>query len=167
MIALVQDELHAIAHGARRRWSPPPSLATTELVSEAYVRLFGHAPPRVHDRKHFFCLMAKTIRCVIIDRHRKRRLRRAAMDPGLLATADAHGADLVEIDDALERLAAFEPAMAHLVELRFFVGLSAEEAGQAMGISGSTQYRLWKQAKQWLWRALGGARRHDAGAGGA
>ena len=170
LIALVHDELRGLARGARRRWYPPPSLVTTDLVGEAYVKLFGGAAPEIRDRKHFFCIVARTMRHVVINRYRSAGARpgpvgvlpMGASDEPAVAPSSLFGHDLGALDGALERLGAVEPGAVELVELRFFVGLSMRDIARVTEVPERTLERRWARARAWLYRELS-----DADPGGA
>ena len=154
LMGLVQGELHSLAHSIRHRWTPAPSLATTDLLSEAYLKIFGGATPAIQDRKHFFCLAARTMRWIIISHHRKRL---QALELGSSFPAQDHGArslDVLALSDALERLERFDPELAQIVELKFFLELRMEEVECVMGVPERTLYRLWERARSWLYREL-------------
>jgi len=170
LLRLVQAELHALAHSLRNRWSPAPSLVTTELLSEAYLRIFGGATPSIQDRKHFFCLAARTMRWIIISHHR-RRAPAVELDSQLHGRNDhelSRSIDVLALSDALERLERFDPELAQIVELKFFLELRMDEISAVMGVPERTLYRLWERAKSWLYRELGrgfGEERPGAGGG--
>lgn len=154
LLRLVQAELHALAHSLRHRFSPAPSLATTELLSEAYLRIFGGTTPSIQDRKHFFCLAARTMRWIIISHHRKRV---QAVELGSAFPArDEHtrSIDVLALSDALERLERFDAELAQIVELKFFLELQMEEISVVMDVPERTLYRLWERARSWLHREL-------------
>jgi RNA polymerase sigma factor (TIGR02999 family) len=154
LLRLVQAELHALAHSMRNRWTPAPSLATTELLSEAYLRIFGGATPAIQDRKHFFCLAARTMRWIIISHHRK-RLQALELGSSVPARDDGERSlDVLALSDALERLERFDPELAQLVELKFFLELRMEEVECVMGVPERTLYRHWERARSWLYREL-------------
>ncbi|MCP3918624.1 MAG: sigma-70 family RNA polymerase sigma factor [bacterium] len=166
LITLVQEELRILARSTRRGWSPPPSLATTELVSEAYLRLFDGAMPAIEGRKHFFCLAARTMRWIVVSHYQSARARPevGALEPAdpdrsTAQSAALHGAlaeagDLTALDEALERLGAVEPELARFVELRFFLGLQMSEVSRVMDVSERTLNRRWGRARAWLYREL-------------
>jgi len=154
LMGLVQAELHALAHSIRNRYTPAPSLATTELLSEAYLKIFGGVPPSIQDRKHFFCLAARTMRWIIISHHR-RRLQAHELGSSVPAPESGERSlDLLALSDALERLERFDPELAQLVELKFFLELQMEEVACVMGVPERTLYRHWERARSWLHREL-------------
>jgi RNA polymerase sigma factor (TIGR02999 family) len=160
LMALVYPELHAIAvrHFARER--PGHLLQPTALVNEAYERLVDLRAMRWQDRAHFFAMAARIMRRLLVDHARQRRAAKRGMgqssltlEEGLLAP-EPREVDLLALDDALTRLAAFDQRQAHVVELRAFVGLTTEEIARVLGVSTGTVKREWTMAKVWLRRAL-------------
>src|SRR3954470_24801036 len=145
LMPLVYDELRKLAAARLADEKPGQTLQPTALVHEAYPRLVGGAPP--HDwnsRGHFFAAAAEAMRRILVEQARRRQsrkrggeLRRVDLDTGaalLGARADDDaGGDLLALDDALRALAAEDPAKARLVSLRYFAGLSVEQAAEAMG----------------------------------
>jgi RNA polymerase sigma factor (TIGR02999 family) len=161
LIPLVYDELHrmALRHLARERSNV--SLQPTALVNEVCLRLLGWDQVRWQNRGHFFGVSARMMRRVLVDIARRRRAE-CRGGPGVVHVAlDAvdlpasqRDADLVAVDEALERLAQKDPRKAHVVELRFFGGLSIDETAQALGVSRRTVLNEWMFARAWLFRAL-------------
>src|SRR5262245_42275436 len=163
LLPLVYNELKKLAAARMAEEKPGQTLTATALVHEAYLRLAGggHAQDW-NGRGHFFAAAAASMRRILVNRARdKGRLKRgggrrpvelADLSDPLTALPD----DLIDLDDALERLAATYPRCAELVNLRFFAGLTHEQAAAALGISPSTADREWKFAQAWLLRALGG-----------
>jgi RNA polymerase sigma factor (TIGR02999 family) len=168
LLPLVYDELRRLAAQKLAREKPGQTLQETALVHEAYVRLLGSgdAPGRERQwdgRGHFFAAAAEAMRRILIDRAREKRSekrgggrRRLDVDSLDLAT-QATPDQLLAVDDALAKLAREDSAAARLVELRYFAGLSVEEAGKALGISTATAYRHWKYARAWLHAEVHGA----------
>jgi RNA polymerase sigma factor (TIGR02999 family) len=169
LLPLVYDELRRLAARKLAREKPGETLQPTALVHEAYVRLVAGGETAVggeqawDSRGHFFAAAAEAMRRILIDRARtKRSARRGggrkrinidALDLATQATAD----QLLAVDDALAKLARLDPAAARLVELRYFGGLTVEEAGKALGVSTATAYRHWKYARAWLHSELLGS----------
>lgn len=162
---LVEIELHKLARKYLRRELPSQPLQTTELVNEVYVRLIDAAQVNWQDRAHFFAVSARIMRHILTDFARSRSyLKRggAALQVTwneTLAVASEPDADIVALDDALNELALLDTRKAHVVELRFFGGLSVEETAEALGVSQQTVLRDWKFAKSWLMRTLSERRR--------
>lgn len=152
------EELHRIAASYMRREAEGNTLQTTALVNEAYARLEG-AGHAVVDRHHFFALAARMMRRILVDHARQKMaakrgggLHRDTFDEAAVVGQSHEG--IVEIDEALEKLATFDARMAKAVELRFFGGLSHEEAAAVIGISVSTLHEDLKLARAWLRREL-------------
>jgi RNA polymerase sigma-70 factor (ECF subfamily) len=163
LLAALYRELHAMARQRLRRERPGSTLQTTALVHESYLRLVDQRRVEWRDRGHFLALAATSMRRVLIDRARARRAgkRGAGVVPLTLSDADALGIDpaleILEVDEALRRLAAAFPRPARVVELRFFGGLELEEIGAVLEVTERTVQRDWAFARAWLARELGGA----------
>lgn len=163
LMNIVYSELHALASAQMRGQSPDHTLQPTALVNEAWLKLIRLDNPEWSDRRHFFQVGAKAMRSVLIDHVRaKRRKKRASGEKEVLfesaiADAGAGPLDVVALDDTLTKLAEIDPAMADLVELRFFGGRTMEEAAECLSISLSTAERTWRLAKAWLYREMGSA----------
>ena len=164
LLPLVYDELRRLAAQKLAHERPGQTLQATALVHEAFIRLVDSMEPGQWDsRGHFFAAAAKAMRRILVDRAREKacekrggKLKRIdidAVDVATTATPD----QLLAIDDALAKLATEDPAAAKLVELRYFAGMSVEEAGKAVGISTATAYRHWNYARVWLHNELLGA----------
>jgi len=159
LIPLVERELHRLAHCYMVR-ERGVTLQTTALVNEAYVRLIDAREVEWKDRVHFFSISANVMRRILVEFARARRSKKRGgeghkveFDESLLVSPE-RDADLVAVDEALERLATFDQRAAKVVELRFFGGLSVEETAEALGISDKTVMRDWQLAKVWLLREL-------------
>jgi len=161
---LVYDELRKLAAARMAAESPDQTLQPTALVHEAYLRLVG-APDRDRwdHRGHFFAAAAEAMRRILVEVARRKKAvkhggglhRHDATD--LPVAAPPIDGDLVVLDEALTRFSQVEPEKAELVKLRYFVGLTIEEAAEALGISPATAKRHWTYSKAWLLQALGGA----------
>jgi len=154
----IYDELHRIAAGYMRRERAGNTLQATALVSEAYLRLAG-GNLNFADRSHFFALAARMMRRILVDHARKGGAAKRGGDAQRITFDEAavvgpSDTVLVEFDDALEKLEAFDARMAKAIEYRFFGGMSYEEAAEALGISVSTLYEEIRLAKAWLQREL-------------
>jgi RNA polymerase sigma factor (TIGR02999 family) len=157
LLPLVYDELRRLAAARLGAEAPGQTLQATALVHEAYIRLIDVARAQRWDsRWHFFAAAAEAMRRILVDRAREKgrlkrggRMRRIDVDAIDLAAAIAPD-QLLAVDEALTRLAAADPAAARIVELRYFAGLTVEEAGRAIGISTATAYRHWNYARAWL-----------------
>jgi RNA polymerase sigma factor (TIGR02999 family) len=167
LLPAVYAELRRQARRALRREAAGHTLQPTALVHEAYLRLVDRRQVRWESRGHFFAVAAQAMRRILVDHARARRrakrgggavaLTLADADAGTpdgLAGAAAAGVDPIDLDDALTRFAAVDPAKARLVELRYFAGLSIPEAAEALGVSPATAGREWAVARGWLRREL-------------
>ena len=159
----VYSELRRLAAAYMRRERPGQTLQATALVHEAYMRL-AEGEPAWTDRKHFLGIAARSMRQILVDRARARgaQKRWAGMDRVTLTEALAAGgsgsgqdeAMLPALDEALDRLERLDPEQARIIELRYFIGLSVEEAADALGMSPATLKRRWALARAWLFREL-------------
>ena len=161
LLPLVYQELRGLAAQKLAGEKPGQTLQATALVHEAYVRLVGNgAQPHWKSRGHFVAAAAQAMRNILVDNARRKRRpkhgggrQRVVLDEAL--EAPPAGADeLLALDEALSRLAAEDPEAARIVQLRYFGGLSVEEAAQALGISRAYAYRQWTFARAWLLQAL-------------
>jgi RNA polymerase sigma factor (TIGR02999 family) len=165
---LVYKELHRIARGYMRRERPNHTLQTTALVNEAYVRLVDVRRVNWQDRAHFFAVCARAMRRILVDHARSRGyLKRGGGQIGIqLDEASGIGwspdSNILELDEALNRLSALDPRKGKVVELRFFGGLGVGETAEALRISPETVMREWKLARAWLYRELTADQRHGA-----
>jgi RNA polymerase sigma factor (TIGR02999 family) len=152
LFPLVYDELRKLAAAHMGDEKPGHTLQATALVHEAYVRLVGDQ--RFTGRGHFFAAAAEAMRRILVENaRRKKRLRhggdRRRVELGDPAARDPD-AELLDLDDALSRLAAEDPPAAEIAKLHVFAGRSVEEAAELMGVSRATAYRHWNYAKAWL-----------------
>jgi len=157
---LVYDELRRLARRYMAAERPEHTLQATALVNEAYLRLVDSRHVKWNDRAHFLAVSAQLMRRVLVDYFRSRNyqkrggaVRATSLDEALEVGA-RQDPDLVALDDALNALAAIDERKAKVVELRFFGGLSVEEAASALQVSPDTVMRDWKLAKAWLLREL-------------
>lgn len=160
LMPLVDRELHRLAHRYMQQERPGHTLQTTALVNEAYLKLIDQRQVHWKNRAHFFALSAQLMRRILVDHARKRKYakrggdaRRISFDE-VMAVSPARSADLIALDDALEKLAAIDARKGKVVEMRFFGGLSVEETAEALGVSPLTVKRDWKMAKAWLYNSL-------------
>jgi RNA polymerase sigma factor (TIGR02999 family) len=158
-LVAVYDELRRLAATYVRRERPGQTLQATALVHEAYLRLAEAGSPWT-DRRHFVGIAARSMRQILVDRARARGaqkrwagLDRVSLKDSLIA-ARAQDEMLPALDEALERLERIDSEQARIVELRYFVGLSNEEAAEALNISPATLKRRWALARAWLFREL-------------
>lgn len=162
LLTLVYDELHRMAAWKMAGEGRAQTLQPTVLVHETWLRLGGDAQPNWQNRAHFFSAAAQAMRRILIDRARQRRAIRHGGDvvkvnlEGLdLAAASAENDDqLLAVHEALDQLAVEHPRKAELVKLRYFVGLTIEDAAEALGISVPTANRDWAYARAWLFEQI-------------
>lgn len=147
LLPLVYDELRKLAAQQLAKEKPGQTLDATALVHEAYLRLVGDQ--QFANRRHFFAAAAQAMRRILVESARRKRLAPRVALAGIEPAA-ADDERLLELHDALERLAAQEPVAAKVVEARVFAGLSVEEAAAALGLSRATAYREWTFARAWL-----------------
>ena len=174
LIPVVYNELRRLADSYMRREREGHTLQATALVHEAYMKLVEQRSVNWQSRAHFFGIAAQIMRRLLVD-HARGRLRDkrgggqflVPLDDALVFSPEQFSAEqssaMVELDSALDRLAAMDPRQARIVELRFFAGLTVEEAAEVLGISPKTVKRDWSVAKAWLHGELKAA--YDAGAG--
>jgi RNA polymerase sigma factor (TIGR02999 family) len=155
LLPLVYDELRQLAAGKLNREKPGQTLQATALVHEAYLRLVGTSQePHWNGRGHFFAAAAEAMRRILVEkaRHKQRirhggQVRRADFDePAAIDSTQ----ELLDLDDALAKLAAEDAPAADLAKLHIFAGFSIEDAANLIGISRATAYRHWEYAKAWL-----------------
>ena len=163
LLPMVYAELRKLAAQRLTNEKPGQTLQATALVHEAYLRLVGPDGGRGWDgRGHFFAAAAEAMRRILVESaRRKRRDRhgggRRRVHPDLDAlTAAGPAEDLLALHDALDRFAAHDPVKAKLVELRFFAGLTLEQAAGCLGISLSTADRAWRYTRAWLYADMSG-----------
>jgi RNA polymerase sigma factor (TIGR02999 family) len=173
LFARVYAELRGLAHRVRGGRAGE-TLNTTALVHEAYLKLAGSGPVPWKDERHFFAVAARAMRQVLVDAARRRLAgKRGGGEPLALSYDDAvhaspiRPAELLALDEALERLAAFDVRRAQVVEHRMFAGLSTTETARLLGVSTGTVERDWRAARAWLSAELAEHRGGGgAGAGG-
>ncbi len=162
LMPLVYDDLRRLARIQLRRRRPEESLDTCGLVHEAYLRLVDQTCADWRDRGHFFAVSAIAMRQIVVDHaRRRRRAKRGGQNVivGLDETnepASLEAERILELDQALERLAAVDERQARVVECRYFAGLTDEETAAALGLSVRTAQREWFKARAWLRAALAG-----------
>lgn len=156
----VYDELHRMAAARMRREHRALTLQPTALVNEAWLRL-APAGGAFDNRGHFFCAASESMRRILVDHARRRRADRRGGGAehltlsGVDVPMPSGDVDVLLVDEALSRLALERPRLAQLVTLRFFAGLSIEDAAAALGISPATAKRDWSFARAWLLEELG------------
>jgi RNA polymerase sigma factor (TIGR02999 family) len=165
LLGQVYDELRRLAHGQLRNERDDHTLNTTGLVHEAYLRLVDHRQQNWKSRAHFFGAAAQAMRRILVDYARTRSAKKRSGQrvsltdageaaPGLEVEAPIE--NLIEIDDALQRLAALNERFVRVVECRYFAGLTIEETAEALGVSHATVSDDWRLARAWLQRELAG-----------
>jgi RNA polymerase sigma factor (TIGR02999 family) len=160
LMPLVYGELRRLAHQylqAEKR--PNPTLRSTELVHEAYLRLVDQQPSELDDRAHFFAVSARLMREILVDYARSRRAVKRGYGCKItldqaVAVPQKQDLDVLALDDALKELGRFDPRQARIVELRFFGGLSIDETSDVLKISPATAKRDWATARAWLYREV-------------
>jgi RNA polymerase sigma-70 factor (ECF subfamily) len=165
LMPLVYEQLHAAARRYMANERPGHTLQTTALIHETYLRLVGVRQVKWQNRAHFLAVCAQLMRRILIDFARSRSYKKRGgevphvdFDEAVVLTSQPD-ANLVALDDALNRLALMDARKSRVVELRFFGGLSVKETAEVMKVSADTVMRDWKLAKVWLLRELrGGAR---------
>jgi RNA polymerase sigma factor (TIGR02999 family) len=168
LLPLVYCELRQLAQQRLALERPGQTLQATALVHDAYLRLVdGQQAQRWDSRGHFFAAAAEAMRRILVENSRRKRtekhggrLERRNLDAIEIA-AQAPSEDLLALDEALTKLEAEDPDKARLVKLRYFAGLTEEDAASALGISRTTAQRHWRYAKVWLLKALRGAARPE------
>jgi len=156
LLPLVYEELRKLAAAKMSRETPGQTLQPTALVHEAWVRLAANGKSKWGDRAHFFAAAAEAMRCILVDNARRKRTQRHGggrlrVELNEFAAASAPEDDeLLAVNESLQQFAALEPEKAELVKLRYFVGMTNEEAAEALGISITTAKRHWAYARGWL-----------------
>ena len=160
LVPLVYAELHRLSHRYMGRERSDHTLQTTALVNEAYVRLVDQKKTQWQNRAQFFGVCAELMRRILVDYARQRGYQKrgggaqkVTLDETLEIVAEKT-VDLVALDEALNRLAEFDPRKARVVELRFFGGMNVEETAEVMGIHANTVIRDWSAARSWLYKAV-------------
>jgi RNA polymerase sigma factor (TIGR02999 family) len=164
LLPLVYDELRKLAAQKLAQEKPGQTLQATALVHEAYLRLVGGAKPQAawNGRGHFFAAAAEAMRRILVDNARRKHTRKHGGACRRLELDEAAGPveepadDLLSLNEALDKLAREDPRKAELVKMRYFAGLSAQEAADALGITRATADRWWAYAKVWLYCAVSG-----------
>jgi RNA polymerase sigma factor (TIGR02999 family) len=162
LFSLLYAELRRLAAAKMSREAAGHTLQPTALVHEAWLRLGGDRQPAWENRAHFFGAAAEAMRRILIESARRRQAgrhgggqeRRPAEEIDLVPTAEA-GDRLIAVHEALARFEAVEPQKASLVKLRYFAGLTLEQAAEAMGVPAGTAKRWWLYSRAWLFREIG------------
>ena len=160
LMTVVYQELHRLAHHYMQRESPGHTLQTSALVNEAFLRLVDQRDVQWRNRAHFFGIAAQMMRRILVDHARSRQYAKRgggahemSLDEALIVS-DERSAEVMALDETLERLAAFDPRKSQIVEFRFFGGLSIEETAEVLAVSPGTVMRDWTLAKAWLRREM-------------
>jgi RNA polymerase sigma factor (TIGR02999 family) len=156
-VPTLYDELRRLAARHMRRERPGHTLQPTALVHEVYMRLAEQAPAPWQNRAHFFGIAAQSMRRVLVEHARRRNAAKRGGGPegvGLQLPEAGRAVDVLVLDDALTRLAQIDPERSRIVELRFFGGLTVEEAAEVLEVSPATVTRRWRLAKAWLYQRL-------------
>jgi RNA polymerase sigma factor (TIGR02999 family) len=161
LLPLVYQELRQLAAQKLAHEKPGQTLEATALVHEAYLRLVGQSEAQAYrDRSHFFAAAATAMRRILIDRARQKQTQKRGgglqRQPLEAVAAPQPDEELLALEEALQKLAEVEPQKAQLVELRYFAGLTGEQAAEVLGISPSTADRHWAFARAWLQTAVRG-----------
>jgi RNA polymerase sigma-70 factor (ECF subfamily) len=160
LLPLVYDELHRLAARQMSRERPDHTLQTTALVNEAYLRMVDQTSARWQDRAHFFAVASKVMRQILIDHARSHARAKRGGGETRISLDDAaviseeRAADLLVLDEALKRLAEMDRRKSEVIELRFFGGLTIEEAAQVLKVTPKTVARDWALARAWLYREM-------------
>jgi RNA polymerase sigma factor (TIGR02999 family) len=162
LLRAVYQELRRQAQRAMRREASEHTLQPTALVHEAYLRLADQRPSAWRNRSQFFGIAAQMMRRILVDHARARLADKRGggataitLDESSASSGDADPIDVLELHDALDRLAVLDPQQARVVELRYFGGMSIEETAEALELSPATIKREWAVARAWLARELG------------
>jgi len=161
LLPLVYEELRRLAARKMSRESPGQTLQATALVHEAYIRLVGSETRNWKGRTHFFTAAAEAMRRILIDNARRKKSlkhgrghKKANLDDAELAIEEP-SEDIIALDEALAKLTVEDPVKANLVKLRYFAGLTIEQAAEVLGISRATADRYWSYARVWLFHETG------------
>ncbi|HEU5237537.1 MAG TPA: sigma-70 family RNA polymerase sigma factor [Pyrinomonadaceae bacterium] len=160
LLPLVERELHRLAHSYMRREDPDHTLQTTALINETYLRLVDQRKVEWQNRAHFFGIAARIMRRILLnyarDQNRQKRGGKAihvSLSEAMIMPAEKDR-ELIALNDALNRLEALDARKSKVVELRYFGGLSVEEAAEVLNVSPITVMRDWQFAKAWLAREM-------------
>ena len=166
LLPLVYGELRKLAAAKMANEAPNQTLQPTALVHEAWLRLVGNDNPQFANRAHFFSAAAEAMRRILIDKARRKKAirhgggqQRVDMED-LEVAAPANDDELLAVNEALDKLAAQNKVEAELVKLRYFVGMTLEEAAQVLNISARTADNYWAHARAWMYREIKGQSQH-------
>jgi RNA polymerase sigma-70 factor, ECF subfamily len=162
LVPVILDELRAMAHRQLAREHGPITLQTTELVHEAYLRLHRDARVTQLGRPYFYAAASRAMRQVLVDAARRRKSHKRGAGVTVMsldehvASVEAYGHEMLDLDAALRRLEVRNPRHARVVECRYFGGMSVEETAEALGVSARTVKSDWALARAWLYNELKG-----------
>jgi RNA polymerase sigma factor (TIGR02999 family) len=166
LLPLVYEELRKLAAAKMANESPGHTLQATALVHEAWLRLVGEQNPKFANRAHFFSAAAEAMRRILIDRARRKHAvrhgggqQRVDIEEAGLAISEQDADQLLAVSEALDKLASTERVEAELVKLRYFVGLTIDEAAAILGVSPRTAKNYWTHARAWLYREIEAGRK--------
>lgn len=168
LAAMVEGELRRLADLLLRKEGPGHTLQPTALVNEAYLRLFEWKSVEWQSRAHFFAVAAKMMRRILVNQAEAKAAQKRGGATVMVSLTEAGlaaeeiPANVIELDDALNRLAVFDARKSQLVELRFFGGLNVDEVAEVMGMTARSVRREWTLTRAWLFRELNGAVAPDA-----
>jgi RNA polymerase sigma factor (TIGR02999 family) len=160
LLPAVYDELRRLAAWKISQEMPGQTLQATALIHEAYIRLVGEEARTWKSRSHFFAATAEAMRRILIENARRKRSLKRGGDRQRVDIDDAQlsieepSEDIVLLDEALTKLTQEDPEVAELVKLRYFAGLTIEQAAETMGISSRTADRYWVYARAWLYQEI-------------
>jgi RNA polymerase sigma factor (TIGR02999 family) len=156
LLALVYDELHALAKAQMARLPPGQTMRTTELIDEAYVRLFGKGEAHLENRRHFFFAAARAMRNILVEQARRKAgprrgggRKRVALTEDLAVEAPPPE-EVLALHEALEDLERQDPLKGQIVNLRYFAGMRMKECAGVLGLSERTLHRQWRFIKAWM-----------------
>ena len=164
LLPLVYQELRRLAAQKMSHEPPGQTLQATALVHEAYIRLVGGEDQNWAGRTHFFCAAAEAMRRILIENARRKKSLKHGGDHKRVTLDDAEfvveapSDDLIALDEALEKLASIDKIKADLVKLRYFAGLTIDQAAELLGISQTTAKRHWRYTRAWLYREITGSK---------
>ncbi len=163
LLPLVYEELRLLAAQKLSREQPGQTLQATALVHEAYIRLVGNVPQQWNSQGHFFAAAAEAMRRILIENARRKKKLKRGGNQHRIDLSDADIAierdinDLLALDEALTKLAMEDPTKADLVKLRYFAGLTLEQAAEVLKISRATASRYWSYVQAWLFHEVNGS----------
>lgn len=160
LLPQIYDELLGLAKHQRQRWGARSTLNTTALVHEAYIKLVGSNGEGWESRAHFFGVARKAMRSILLDYAKRKRAQKRGGDhvqvslDEAIVMSETEAEEIIELDEALDRLAAFDARAAHVVECRFFGGMTIAETAEVLAVSPMTVKRSWTMAQAWLFREI-------------